>query len=91
VGLGPGPARNSGSDCSSRYLQYGGETAAGLAARSVPLDMRRTNPECPDSNSGQQSVVDFLFREEPDDEEEEDDGNGKDDDDDDAQDDGYSE
>jgi hypothetical protein len=66
-----------------------------LAARSVPLDMRRTNPGCPDSDPRHQSAVaDFLFREEPDDEEEEEeDGNRKqdDDDDDDAQDDGYSE
>jgi hypothetical protein len=56
--------------------------------------MRRTNPECPDSDPRHQSAVaDFLFREEPDDEEEEEeDGNRKqDDDDDDAQDDGYSE
>jgi hypothetical protein len=63
-----------------------------LAARSVPLDMRRTNPGCPDSDPRHQSAVaDFLFREEPDEEEE--DGNRKqdDDDDDDAQDDGYSE
>ena len=64
--------------------------------RSVPLDMRRTNPECPDSGRYQSAVADLLFREEPDDEEEEDDGNGKrddddDDDTDDAQDDGYSE
>lgn len=65
------------------------------AARSVTLDMRRTNPECPDSDTPHQSrTADFLFRDELDDEEEEDDGNGKRDDaddDDDAQDDGYSE
>jgi hypothetical protein len=60
---------------------------------SVPLDMGRTNPECPDSDPRHQlAVADLLFREEPDDEEDEDEGDGKqDDDDDDAQDDGYSE
>ena len=58
------------------------------AARSVPLDMSRMNPECHDSDTLDPSVAaDVLLRQEPDEEEDE----GKDDDGDLENDDGYSE
>jgi hypothetical protein len=51
----------------------------------VPLNMSRTNPECPDS-------ADVLLRQEPDEEEDgEEEGDGKEDDDEDDGDEGYSE
>ena len=61
---------------------------------SVPLNMSRIHPECPDSDPYDRWVAaDVLVRQEPDEEEEEEDeDDGKDDnDDDDATDDGYSE
>ena len=62
--------------------------------QSVPLDMSRIHPECPDSDPSDHSVTaDVLLRQEPDDEEdeEEDEGDGKEDDEDDDNSDGYSE
>jgi hypothetical protein len=55
--------------------------------------MSRIHPECPDSETGDRSlVVDVFLRQEPDEGEEEDDGNDEgDSDDDDETDDGYSE
>src|SRR6266699_2911438 len=54
------------------------EAIEGIMARCpcqgirVPLDMRRMNPECPDSDSSDRSVVaDVILRQEPDEEEEE--------------------
>jgi hypothetical protein len=62
------------------------------AARSVPLDMSRMNPECPDSVTLDPSVAaDVLLRQEPDEEEDEEEDEGKDDDGDPENDDGYSE
>jgi len=62
--------------------------------QSVPLDMSRIHPECPDSDpSDRSAAADVLLRQEPDEEEdeEEDEGDGKEDDEDDDNGDGYSE
>jgi hypothetical protein len=60
---------------------------------SLPLNMSRIHPECPDSDPYDRLAADVLVRQEPE-EEEEDEGDGTeddDDDDDDKDDDGYSE
>jgi hypothetical protein len=66
----------------------------GVRIRGVPLDMSRIHPQC--GNPSDQSVADFVLRQEPDDEddeedEEEDEEDGTKDDDDDPDDNGYSE
>jgi hypothetical protein len=80
---------------SEQFFPWGsGNLSVCHAARSVPLDMCRMNPECHDSDTPDRLVAtDVLLRQEPDEEEdeEEDEGNGKDDDGDHEKDDGYSE